>query len=261
MSTQEARLEIMNGHLLLPLTGMDSRFFSRENLARAVGGVAKTVGGKVVSTKNRTYVHCLTDINITLASGDRLGLIGHNGSGKTTLLKVCAGIYPLGSGTITMNGEISSFISQGLGMSPEMTAIDYLEMQCVIRNYNKKRTKTYIDEVLDFVELGQFIYAPIRTYSAGMRARLFASAALFFPCDILLIDEGIGAGDSQFSEKFNMRMNQLFETAKIMVLATHSRALLEQWCNKAIVMQKGEVVYSGNVIDSLKFYDESYLAA
>lgn len=258
MKAQEAHLSITNGNLMLPLTGMDNRFFSRENLARTVGGLAKSVGGKVISSHGRTYVHCLKDINITLNSGDRLGLIGHNGSGKTTLLKVSSGIYPLGSGDVSIQGKVSAFISQGLGMSPEMTAIDYLQLQCVIRDYDKKSTKAFIEEVLEFIELGEFVYMPIRTYSAGMRARLFASAALFFPCDILLIDEGIGAGDSQFSEKFNLRMNQFFAAAKIMVLATHSRDLLTQWCNKAIVMQKGEIVYRGGVEDALKFYDTSY---
>lgn len=251
----EPRLEIINGHLLLPITGLDSRFFSRENLARAVGGLTRTVGGKVISSHGRTYVHCLKNITISLTSGDRLGLIGHNGSGKTTLLKVFSGIYPLGSGDVTIEGEVSTFISQGLGMNPDMTAIDYLEMQCVIRNYNKKETEAFIEEVLDFIELGEFVFMPIRTYSSGMRARLFASSALFFPCDILLIDEGIGAGDSQFSEKFNVKLKQFFKAAKIMVLATHSRDLMTQWCNKAAVMNKGEITYMGSVKDALHFYD------
>jgi ABC-type polysaccharide/polyol phosphate transport system ATPase subunit len=131
-------------------------------------------------------------------------------------------------------------------------------MQCVIRNYGKKNTREYIDSVLDFIELGDFVYMPIRTYSSGMSARLFASSALFFPCDILLIDEGIGAGDSQFSDKFNVKMNQFFKAAKIMVLATHSRPLMHEWCNKAVVMNKGEIVYAGNVADALEFYDKSF---
>ncbi len=258
MGTEQALLQINNGELLLPLTGMDNRFFSKENLARTVGGLTKSVGGKVVSNNGRTYVHCLKNINIALSSGDRLGLIGHNGSGKTTLLKVLSGIYPLGTGTVTLNGNVSTFISQGLGMSPEMTAIDYLEMQCVIRNYTKQQTKAFIQEVSDFIELGEFVFMPIRTYSSGMKARLFASSALFFPCDILLIDEGIGAGDSQFSEKFNARMNEFFKAAKIMVLATHAREMLLEWCNKAVVMKKGEIIFAGPVADALAFYDDSY---
>lgn len=253
--TSDTRLKISGGHLLLPLTGLDNRFFSRENLARAVGGLSKTVGGKVVGNKGKKYVHCLNNISIDLSSGDRLGLIGHNGAGKTTLLKVCAGIYPLSSGDVTIEGEVSTFISQGSGANPEMTAIDYLEMQCIIRSYNKQQTQIFINDVLDFIALGEFAFMPIRTYSSGMSARLFASSALFFPCDILLIDEGIGAGDAQFSEKFDIRLHQFFKNAKIMVLATHSRDLMKQWCNQAMVMRKGEMVFKGSVNDAWKYYD------
>ncbi len=255
----DVALKISHGELLLPLTGVDNRFFSRDNLARAVSSISRTVGGSVVSSKGKPYVHCLKDINIDLKAGSRLGLIGHNGSGKTTLLKVMSGIYPLGSGEITIQGAVSTFISQGLGMNPEMTALDYLEMQCVIRNYSKARTRAFVEEVLEFIELGEFVYMPIRTYSSGMRARLFASAALFFPCDILLIDEGIGAGDSHFSEKFNARLKEFFKAAKIMVLATHSRPMMEEWCTEAVVMSKGEITYRGGVADAHDFYTRSYL--
>lgn len=253
----QAHLRITNGRLSLPVSGIDNRFFSRENLARTVGGISRAVGGKVVSRNRKAFVECLRDITVDLSSGDRLGLIGHNGAGKTTLLKVFSGIYPLESGEVSVSGEVSTFISQGIGMSPEMTALDYLELQCVIRDYDKEETDAFIQEVLAFIELGEFAYMPIRTYSSGMRARLFASSAIFFPCDILLIDEGIGAGDSQFSEKFNTKLHQFFESAKILVLATHDRSLLSRWCNKAVVMAKGEISYLGSVSDALEFYDRS----
>ena len=254
----EAHLSVVDGNLLLPISRSGSRLFSRENLTRAVGGVAKAVGGKIVSSNNHEFVHCLKNINISLTSGDRLGLIGHNGAGKTTLLKVLAGIYPLGSGEATVNGKISTFISQGFGMNPEMSAIDYLELQCVVRGFSKVETKAFIQRVLDFVELGEFAFMPVRTYSAGMRSRLLATSAIFFPCEILLIDEGIGAGDTQFSEKFNGALDDFFESAKIMVLATHSRPLIEQWCNKAAVMHKGEIVFAGDVGPAFDFYEASY---
>jgi ABC-type polysaccharide/polyol phosphate transport system ATPase subunit len=251
----EAHVEVIDGNLLIPLTGMDNRFFSRENLARVANGLSGTVGGKLVSADGRTYVHCLKNIHLSLNSGDRLGLIGHNGSGKTSLLKVLAGIYPIGSGQVSIEGQVSTFITQGLGMSPEMNALDYLEMECVIRGLDKHDTRVFMQDVLDFIDLGDFVYMPVRTYSSGMRARLFASAALFFPCDILLIDEGIGVGDTQFSEKFKAKLNRFFEAAKIMVLATHDRKLLKAWCNKAIVLNKGEITFAGDVKEALRFYD------
>ena len=245
---QTTHLRITNGNLLLPISGVEKRLFSRETLTRAVGG-------QIVSEKNRRYVHCLKDINITLNSGDRLGLIGHNGAGKTSLLRALSGIYPLGSGEVSLNGRISTFISQGMGINAEMTSIEYLELQCVVRGYTPSQTERFIQEVVDFIELGEFVYMPIRTYSAGMRARLLASAAIFFPCDILLIDEGIGAGDTQFSNKFDTKLDEFFRSAKIMVLASHSRDLLKQWCNKLAVMNKGEIIFTGGVDEALSYYD------
>jgi len=254
----DAYLEITNGNLLLPISATSSRLFSRENLNRAVGGISKVVGGRIVSEKNHDYVHCLRDINISLKSGDRLGLIGHNGAGKTTLLKVMSGIYPIGTGDVQIKGEISTFISQGFGMNPEMTAVDYLEMQCTIRGFSRKETKEFISKVLDFIELGEFAFMPMRTYSSGMRSRLFATAAISFPCEILLIDEGIGAGDASFNDKFSKALDHFFESAKILVLASHSRELIEKWCNKAVVMNKGEAAFVGDVKNAFEFYEKLY---
>jgi ABC-type polysaccharide/polyol phosphate transport system ATPase subunit len=244
---QSIHLKITNGNLLLPITGAGRRLFSRENLYRAVGG-------RIVSEKKKNYVQCLKDINIDLRHGDRLGLIGHNGAGKTSLLRVFSGIYPLGSGTVSIGGNVSTFISQGIGINPEMNSLEYLELQCVIHGYGKEEIEKFVQKVLDFIELGEFAYMPIRTYSSGMRARLLASAAIFFPCDILLVDEGIGAGDSNFSGKFNAMLDKLFEATKIMVVASHSNDLLKNWCNKGAVMDKGEIVYYGEIEAAISHY-------
>ena len=124
----------------------------------------------------------------------------------------------------------------------------------------QKQTLRFIEEVLSFIELGEFVFMPIRTYSAGMRSRLFASSALFFTSDILLIDEGIGASDSQFSEKFNHKLQEFFRAARIMVLATHSRDMINEWCNQAIVMNRAEITFHGPVKEALEFYDQTYAA-
>lgn len=254
----DVSLQIRDGNLLLPISGASRRLFSRENISKMVGGITRVVGGTIVSQNNNEYVQCLHHINLSLQSGDRLGLIGHNGAGKTTLLKVMAGIYPLSSGKVEHKGEISTFISQGFGLNPEMNSVDYLEMQCVIRGFSKRETEAHIQKVLEFIELGEFAYMPIRTYSAGMRSRLLASSAVFFPCEILLIDEGIGAGDSKFNEKFNEALDAFFQQAKILVLATHNREFIERWCNKAVVMNQGEMVYVGDVASAYAFYEATY---
>lgn len=247
MTVREVYLEVSGGNLMLPINGTEKRLFSRESLKKAVGG-------RIVSENNKKYVQCLKDVNIRLESGDRLGLIGHNGAGKTSLLRALSGIYPIGSGEIKVSGKISTFISQGVGLSPDMNAVEYLEMQCVVQGYNKKETADFTAKVLDFIELGEFAYMPIRTYSSGMKARLMASTAIFFPCDILLIDEGIGAGDANFSEKFDKRLKEFFAAAKIMVMASHSNDLLKKWCNKGAVMAKGEILFLGEIGEAIAYY-------
>ena len=155
--------------------------------------ISSKVGGNIIKTKNDSIVKALNDINLNLNAGDRVALLGHNGAGKTTLLKALAGIYPLSSGKIYYKGRISPFIDTGVGVNPEDTSIEFLTYVS-LRGYSKNEIDNFVNEVLDFIEL-EFAYMPIRSYSAGMASRLFASAALFFPCEILLLDEGIGAGD------------------------------------------------------------------
>ena len=109
--------------------------------------------------------------------------------------------------------------------------------------------------VLEFIELGEFAELPIQTYSTGMATRLFASTALFFPSEILLLDEGIGAGDQFFTEKFEKKMKEYFKSAKILVFASHNLNLLQKWCRTGIVLEKGSIVFSGLLIDCLKYYE------
>jgi len=247
---KRVHLHLRDGNLLLPISGRSHRLFSRESLVRAVGG-------RIISENAKRYVQCIKNIELELEAGDRIGLIGHNGAGKTSLLRILAGIYPLSSGEYSSSGTISTFISVGTGASTEMTAEEYLQFQCIVKSYDKSKAETFISDILDFVELGEFAYMPIRTYSAGMRSRLFASAAIFFPCDILLIDEGIGAGDSQFNQKFNQKLDQFFESAKILVLASHSQELMKKWCDKAVVMRKGEIVFAGDTDEAFDFYSQN----
>lgn len=247
-------LNITNGNLALPVNVTENRFFTKENLSINLSKLSQTVGGKLISIKKNSYIQALNNINLNLCSGDRIGLIGHNGSGKTTLLKALARIYPLSSGTVSSNGIISAFISQGVGHNPESSAIDYLTYTCMLRGLDQDETNKIVNKILNFIELGIFTKFPIRTYSSGMQARLFASAALFFPCQILLLDEGIGAGDQNFYDKFETKLDSFFKKSKIMVIASHNKSLLKKWCNKGIVMDTGKVIFEGNMSECLNFY-------
>lgn len=248
-------LKISSGDLLLPTQHVSqNRLFNRETLKNIFSKPTKAVGGNFLEIKGKSYIHALKEINMSLKASDTIALIGHNGSGKTSLLKVCAGIYPLSGGEKKHFGSISNFISQGLGANQEMSAVEYLEMQCVFRNYDALQTKEIIKEVLMFVELGSYAFLPMRTYSTGMQARVFASAALFFPGDILLIDEGLSAGDSFFSKKFRNKIEKFYQDSKILIAASHDDQFLERWCKKGFVMKKGQIIFHGDIGDSIKFY-------
>ena len=251
---EEVYLNMVNGCLALPVNISQNRFFTKDNLLFNAKRLGQKVGGNLISIKSNPYIQALDHINLDLRPGDRIGLIGHNGSGKTTLLKALARIYPLSSGKISSFGEISAFIAQGVGHNPESSAVDFLTYQCMLRGIDKTETNIIIQEVINFIELGIFTDLPIRTYSSGMQARLFASSALFFPCEILLLDEGIGAGDQNFYDKFQIKLNSFFKKSKIMVLASHNKSLLKTWCNKGLVLESGKVVFEGSINKCLDYY-------
>ena len=255
ITDNESFIKITSGDLLLPTQHVSqNRLFNKETLKLIFTKPTKAVGGNFLEIKGKSYIHALKNINLSLKASDTIALIGHNGSGKTSLLKVCAGIYPLSGGERKHFGSISNFISQGLGANQEMSSVEYLEMQCVFRNYDTLKTQEIIKEVLSFVELGSYAFLPMRTYSTGMQARVFASAALFFPGDILLIDEGLSAGDSFFSKKFRTKIEKFYQESKILIAASHDDSFLKRWCTKGLVMKKGQIIYNDDISASLKFY-------
>ena len=171
MKSNNFFIRIENGNLALPLNTTGNRFFSKISFIKDGEYISK-VGGNIIKTKNDSIVKALNDINLNLNAGDRVALLGHNGAGKTTLLKALAGIYPLSSGKIYYKGRISPFIDTGVGVNPEDTSIEFLTYQAMLRGYSKNEIDNFVNEVLDFIELGEFAYMPIRSYSAGMASRL-----------------------------------------------------------------------------------------
>ncbi len=184
----------------------------------------------------------LSDINLSLNAGDRLGLVGHNGAGKTTLLRVLAGGIPPIKGEITSSGKIVSLLNRTQGMSLEANGYENIILRGIYLGYSINKMQAKADKIIEFSELEKHIYKPIRTYSAGMRARLSFSIMMESEPDILLIDEWLGAGDRQFREKANKGMNELLEKAGIIVFATHSERLMNGICNQTITMENGRII-------------------
>lgn len=209
---------------------------------------------KLREVKNSSY-RALKDISLSIDSQDRVGLLGRNGAGKSSLLRIMAKVYKPNFGTVEVNGTISSLFDVCLGMDSEATGYENIIHLAVMRGYSRKVAKSIIDDVEDFTELGAFLKAPVRTYSAGMLMKLAFAVATAIPPEIILIDEVIGAGDIYFMRKANARIASVVDKTQILVLTSHSTDIIRQFCNKTVVLDKGEVKFIGATEDGIKFYE------
>lgn len=201
-----------------------------------------------------TTVTALEDIQFEAFPGDRIGVIGRNGAGKSTLLRVIASIYSPTRGAITVTGAVTPLLSLSLGMEPDATGVENIKIAAMQMGRSPKEIDSCIPEIRDFTELGDFLSLPIRTYSSGMQTRLAFAIATSFVSDILVIDEAISAGDAFFFEKAELRITELIAQSHIMFLASHSEVTIRQFCDKAILLDKGRLVAFGPTDEILKLY-------
>ena len=194
-------------------------------------------------------VYALKDVSVSLKAGDRLGIVGSNGSGKSTLLQVMAGIMPPSAGEVTHEGEISALFNVGIGMKMEASGITNIILSGLIHGLTRKEAKDRVPEIAEFSGLGDYLHMPIRTYSRGMVMRLAFATATSFEPEILLLDEWIGAGDDDFRDKAQERMNSLVGGAGIVVIASHRLPLLKEICTQFLWLQSGQVVEYGNDVE------------
>ena len=217
-----------------------------QSIRNTIANIA--VGGKLLKDgQDVVHVKALDKVSFDLTDGDRLGIIGHNGAGKTTLLKTIAGVYEPDSGNVTVDGKISSMIDTYQGVDAELTGRENLINMGRIRGFTTKQLIEKTPEIMEFTELGPYIDLPLKTYSAGMVTRLIFGVATSFEPDILLMDEWIGAGDKFFFEKASHRLNSVLTRARVIILASHSWALISGFCNKLLVMNHGKQVYFGPI--------------
>lgn len=216
---------------------------------------ATTKGNVASDARNRVTVQALTDIDLDVGHGDRLALIGVNGAGKSTLLKVLAGIYEPTSGRVQAEGQVSALLSAQVGLNMDATGRENIVMRGMYLDIHPRAMREHVDEIADFTELGYYIDMPVRTYSAGMIIRLCFAVATAFPPEILLMDEWILAGDSVFLQKAKKRMETFVAGSSILVLASHAMPLLEEWCNRAILLEGGRIVASGTVAELASRYE------
>lgn len=219
--------------LRFPVYGADAK-----SLKKYLAQVA--VGGRLgPSQAGSTEVTALSKINFHLKAGDRLGLIGHNGSGKTTLLRALSGAYEPDEGQIEIFGRIAALLDLSLGLDPAATGLDNIRLRGRIAGLSSKEIDARLEEIAAFTGLGPFLAMPMKTYSAGMQARLAFAVSTSVEADVLLMDEWISVGDADFQKIAHERLLGLVERAGILVLASHDIELLKLYCNKVMRMEGG----------------------
>ena len=219
------------------------------------GANSTRIGGRLSYGRgSAATVTILEDVSINIPRGRRVGLIGANGAGKSTLLRVMAGIYFPTRGIAETRGTISTLFPELLGVRPDATGIENIMLTGILLGLTRKEISRRIPEIIEFTELGDYIYMPIRTYSSGMRTRLVLSIATCISPDILLVDEVIGTGDKGFRLKAKERLNQMMTSANTLVVVSQSPEVIREFCSEAIWLDRGEVRATGGVDEVLGEY-------
>jgi ABC-2 type transport system ATP-binding protein/lipopolysaccharide transport system ATP-binding protein len=239
--TSNAELVLENVSVQFPIYSGGSQSLKKRLLFHGSGG---RLGRDV---HQRIVVDALRNVSLSLRAGDRVGLIGANGAGKSTLLRVMAGIYEPFEGTVSCRGQLSPMLDIGLGIDSEISGFDNMRLRGLILGLDRSEIEERIADIAEFTELGDYLDIPVRTYSAGMLARLTFAISTCFTPEILLLDEWLLAGDAAFLSKAKRRLKAFIETTSIVVLASHNAEVLQRWCTKGIWLRRGEVAAEGDV--------------
>ncbi|MEX1179963.1 MAG: ABC transporter ATP-binding protein [Cucumibacter sp.] len=217
--------------------------------------VKQATGGRLVPGADDTItVRALDEVSLEVEHGDRVGIVGHNGAGKSTLLKALAGIYKPTGGSIAIRGKVGALLDPAAGLDPDATGIENIYLRGYILGMKRAEIEERIEDIRSFTELGDYLDLPLRTYSAGMFARLAFGISTSIRPDILLLDEGIGAGDGIFFDKMQDRLGAVVERVGILLLASHDKVLVERFCNRVLRLEHGRLVEftgRGTVRDAL----------
>lgn len=203
-----------------------------------------------------TEFWALKDINLTVEKGDRVGILGFNGAGKSTLLKVIAGVLKPTQGSVKVNGVIAPMLELGAGFDSNYSGKENIYLYGATMGYSRKFIERKYDEIVAFSELQKFMDVPVKNYSSGMRARLgFAIASAVEP-DILILDEVLSVGDAKFRKKSEGKILSMFDKGVTVLFVSHSVDQVLKICNKAIILDKGQIIASGEANEICNTYNK-----
>lgn len=241
-------------HVTFQNVCVDFPIYNARNRSLKNAVMQAATGGMVDFGAKRTIIRSLNNVSFDLKPGDRVGLVGHNGAGKSTLLRTLGRVYEPTSGTVEIKGEVGSLVDISLGINKEATGRENIYIRGALLGLSRRQLDENFDEIVEFSELGDFIDMPVRTYSSGMHLRLAFSVSTIIRPEILLMDEWLSVGDASFNEKARKRMTDLVEASDILVIASHSRKLIEDTCNRVFWFEHGMLKMSGEPREVCKLY-------
>jgi ABC-type polysaccharide/polyol phosphate transport system ATPase subunit len=215
----------------------DLRFTKKTTLRRSIG--------QMLGRGHQQQFWALRHVSLRLLHGESLAVIGPNGAGKSTLLQVLAGIIRPSEGVVDVRGHVSGLLTLGAGFDKELSGIDNILLGGAFLGLDDEVTRQLLPSIIEYAELGEFIDAPLKTYSSGMRARLGFAIATSVDPDILLLDEVLATGDAAFRAKSKARVIDIVKAAKAVVLVTHDMSWVTEYCNRALLIEQGQVVMEG----------------
>ncbi|MBU6384121.1 MAG: ABC transporter ATP-binding protein [Verrucomicrobia bacterium] len=193
-------------------------------------------------------------ISLTFEKGDRIALIGKNGSGKSTLLRILSGIYHPTGGTLSSRGKISSLLDISVGLNIDATGYENIILMGILHGKTRKQMRAKFADIEEFTELKDYLKLPVRTYSNGMKLRLAFGIATCIESDIIILDEVVGVGDQNYMQKAQKRLQDLVHNSQILILASHFTQVLENFCNKSLVLDQGKCLFWGDLQKGIELY-------
>jgi lipopolysaccharide transport system ATP-binding protein len=200
------------------------------------------------------YVWALKDVNFDVNQGEVLGIIGRNGAGKSTLLKILSKVTAPTKGSIKIRGRIASLLEVGTGFHPELTGRENIFLNGAILGMTKSEIRSKFDEIVAFSGVEKYIDTPVKRYSSGMYVRLAFAVAAHLEPEILIVDEVLAVGDAEFQKKCLGKMKDVSSQGRTVIFVSHNMSAVKSLCNRAIVLEKGEVVYMGETDQAVSKY-------
>ncbi|MBV9762711.1 MAG: ABC transporter ATP-binding protein [Acidobacteriaceae bacterium] len=207
--------------------------------------------------RHKTSYHdfdALKDINLTVARGEMLGIVGRNGSGKSTLLKIIAGVYRPTAGRVEVTGTVAPLIELGAGFHHELTGRENILLNGLLLGYSKREMLGRQDRIIEFADIGDFIDAPVKQYSSGMYTRLAFAVATEVDPDILVVDEILAVGDMPFQAKCFEKLKRFRAAGKTILLVTHSMDQVLKFCDRAVYLERGQFLFDGEPEQAVQLY-------